>query len=279
MFCIEKPDLIFVQNPSIVLSCFSVIYGKLFKIPVVVDAHNAGVFPFGGESVLGNRIAAYLFQRASFTIVTNQALAHHIETRGGRPIVLPDPLPDMPEPHALKRLRGKHNVLFICSWADDEPYFAVIDAAKLIAKDTFIYVTGNSKGKEKRYAGSLPENVVLTGFLAEDYYIAMLHACDLVVDLTTRPDCLVCGAYEAVSAGKPLITSDSHALREYFSQGVLYTDNSSADIAEKIREGLARRMELAEAIQTLKEEKAAQWAEMMREVERNAFSQVVRFRQ
>ena len=43
------PSMLFVQNPSIVLSFVSVFFGKLLRIPVVVDAHNSGVFPFGGK--------------------------------------------------------------------------------------------------------------------------------------------------------------------------------------------------------------------------------------
>src|SRR5262245_25632217 len=44
----RRPRLLFVQNPSLVLALFAVIYGRVFCKLVVVDAHNAGLFPAEG---------------------------------------------------------------------------------------------------------------------------------------------------------------------------------------------------------------------------------------
>ncbi|MBZ0155118.1 MAG: glycosyltransferase [Alphaproteobacteria bacterium] len=264
----EKPALLFVQNPSLVLSLFGVSYGRLFGIPVVMDAHNAGVFPFEGQKGWANRLTHYLFRGAAFTIVSNDHLSDYVRQRGGRPVTLPDPLPEFGGQGGKRSLRGRVNVLFICSWAADEPYLEVIRAAELLKGDITIHITGKSRGKEGRTGRALPGNVVLTGYLSEEEFVGMLHSCDVVIDLTTREDCLVCGAYEATAAEKPLIVSDTKVLREFFCKGTLYTDNTHTNLAEKIREAVRNRERLQQEIRELKREQLADWEDRRREFER-----------
>ena len=220
-FVKERPALIFVQNPSIVLSAFAVAYGRLFRVPVVVDTHNAGVEPLDGRSAVANAITRFIQRRAALTILSNQALADTLRPVSGlAPIaILPDPIPDLEPPTSRPVLRGRTNVLFICSWADDEPFLEVIKAATLLPQDTFVYITGRSRNQEAAYGSALPENVVLTGYLTETDYVAMLFACDVVLDLTTRDHCLVCGGYEAVAAERAVILSATEALKLYFHRG------------------------------------------------------------
>jgi hypothetical protein len=273
-FVAEKPDLIFVQNPSLILSLFAVHYGLITNVPVIVDAHNAGVYPFNGTHTWANKLADYLFRKASITIVTNNALAAYVRMHGGNAEVMPDPIPEFTPPAKIKALKGKFNVLFICSWADDEPYDEVIQAARLIDKSIYVYITGNSRGKESKYAGNMPENVVLTGYLKEIDFIEMLYSCDVVMDLTTRDDCLVCGAYEAVAAEKPLIVSNSKALMEYFSCGALYTTNTSSDIATQIGNAVKIKNEMQIKINVLKKDMMNEWTNRMLRMEMHSLSRL-----
>lgn len=259
-FVKKRPDLIFVQNPSLVLAFLAVNYGLAINIPVIVDAHNAGVYPFDGMKWWGNKLATYLFRHATLTIVTNQALSEHIEQRRGKAAILPDPLPEFGQIGATKTLQGKVNVLFICSFATDEPYMEVIEAGRLLNKDIFIYITGRYKGDVDELKEILPDNVILTGFLPERDFIQLLHSVDIVIDLTTREDCLLCGAYEAVSAEKVLIVSATRALKEYFHKGTLYTQNDREDLAEQIKKAVTDKDRLTRDIMGLKKEKTAEWA-------------------
>jgi len=102
-----------------------------------------------------------------------------------------------------------------------------------------------------------PPNVVFTGFVPDEDYVGMMKACDVVVDLSTREDCLVCGAYEAVAAGRPIVLSNSPINRTYFSQGVVYTDNTPDGIAESIRCALTHRRRLEAEIRLLRTDLAA----------------------
>jgi glycosyltransferase involved in cell wall biosynthesis len=263
----ERPGVIFVQNPSLVLTGFAILYGKAFRKSVVVDAHNAGVYPFNGTRNWANRLAALFFRQASITIVTNSSLAEYVKRRGGNPIVLPDPIPALKLRGEKKPLKGEINVLYICSWASDEPYAEVIKAAGLIDPKHYIYMTGNSKGKANESKQALPGNIILTGYLSDEDFVQMLHSCDVIMDLTTRENCLVCGAYEAVAAGKPLIVSDTRALRNYFSEGVLFTRNTCEDIARQISNAATTKEVLSVQITSLKSRLECSWNRCKTELE------------
>lgn len=230
----NKPAILFVQNPSLLLAMTGIIYNKLSKRPLIIDSHNAGITPSSRilSSVL-DKLARYIIRNTPMTVVTNDALADYVKSVGGHPIVLPDPLPRLQRPDIGYPLRGKFNVVFICTWALDEPYEEVIQASEFLDNDIYIYITGNGGNKPNRFK-PLPENIVLTGFLNEDDFSSLLFNADAIMDLTTRENCLVCGAYEAISTGKPLLLSDTRALRNYFDCGAIFTKNNARDIASSI---------------------------------------------
>lgn len=244
-FLRERPTIIFVQNPSLMLAALAVHYGRWMGIPVVVDAHYAGLFPFEGRHPWANKLTARIIRMACITIVTNQNSKSYVEQIGGTGYVLTDPIPQFQHQLHLQRvLKGKYNVLFICTYAADEPYMEVIKASKDLDDEVVIYVTGKIKPKQQPLFQLAPTNLVLTDYLPEEDYIQFLHSVDVVIDLTTREDCLVCGAYEAVAAGKPLIISDTKALREVFNKGVLYTNNTAKDLASKIQHAIHNKEKL-----------------------------------
>lgn len=261
----HKPKILFVQNPSIVLTIYCLLIRNLFGYKLVVDAHNAGLFPREGKNPLLNVLARVLARRADFLIVTNANLAGIVKDWGGRPVVLPDPMP------ALEGFPGQQpggnafNIVFVCSWSSDEPYAELIEAAAQLGPDYLISITGNWSGKVARE--TIPANVRLTGFLPEPAYVQLLQRSDLVIVLTTRDDCLNCGAYEAISLEKPLILSNKQALKEYFRHGVIFTDNDSESIRENLRFGCANRENLRKEIGALKKQLLAEWEEQRAGVE------------
>ena len=265
----EKPSVVFVPNPSLILSFAVLVLCKIIKTPIVVDAHTAGIYPFEGKSRAANWLAAIMMRHADITIVTNGNLAASVTRHGGRPFVLPDPMPVFPTGAAAKGnpgLKGTSNILYVCTFSPDEPYADVIRAAALLDNNTFIYVSGNPK-KMGREAEHMPDNVIFTGYLPEDEYIRLLFAVDAVVVLTTLEDCLLCGAYEAVAAEKPLIITGTPALRSYFSRGALYTGNTPEDLADKINMALAQKDFLHGEMAVLQRQLKEQWTERKRELE------------
>ncbi len=252
-----RPRVVFCQNPSIVLASLVLALRPFLRFRVVVDAHNSGLMPYDGQHAILTRLAVVVQRRADITIVSNEGLRRSVEANGGRPFVLPDRIPDL-GPVAAPTLAGRYNILFVCSYAADEPYEAVFLAARLLPPDVVIYVTGNHR-KAGVDPTDAPLNLKMTGFVTDEEYCGLLHAVDVVMDLTSREYCLVCGAYEAVSVGRPLILSNTETNRRYFNRGCVYTDHDPESIATAIKRSLHVADMLAEDVRTLRNELAAEW--------------------
>ena len=232
---LSRPKLVFVQNPSAVLALLGVVVGRLLRVPIVVDAHNAALIPLEGTSPrLMRLVARFLVRGAALTLVTNEALAEIVRREGGAVEVLPDPFPEITCGDPYDYPDSEVSVFCVLSWADDEPFVEIMGAAAELGPNVRVYMTGSSKGRERVYGRSLPENVVLLGYVDDAEYRRRLCGADLVVVLTTRDNCLVCGAYEAVAAGRPLMLSDTEALREYFRDTAFYVKNDASSIASGI---------------------------------------------
>jgi glycosyltransferase involved in cell wall biosynthesis len=126
----------------------------------------------------------------------------------------------------------------------DEPYQAAFDACSCLEPLGFtLFVSGNY-----RRAGVEPARfpwVRFLGYVSEAQYYAYLASCAVAMDLTTLEDCLLCGAYEAVAAAKPLVISNTRALADYFGATVVLTENAPEAIAASIQRAHAQRDELA----------------------------------
>lgn len=228
----EKPDVVFAQNPSIVLAFLVVTFKRIFGYVSVVDEHNAGLFPLEGRSIFLKNIARWIVSNSDIVVVTNEPLANMCLGWGGCPVVVPDPLPSFDTKKHYTRIGNKLTLLFICSWAEDEPFYELLEAASMLDSEKYeIRITGRPpNGIEDK----CPESVTLLGFVSDEGFISELFGSDAVVVLTNRENCLNCGAYEAVSAGKPGILSNTLSLRNYFHKGFLFTDNSPKDIRRNI---------------------------------------------
>lgn len=253
----ERPGLVCCQNPSIVLCAFLVTIKKAAGFRVCVDAHNAGLFPAEGRSPHLMRLSAYIQRRSDLTLVTNRDLHGQVKRNRGRPFILQDRIPDIPRTRPAP-LKGRHNILFICSYAEDEPYHLVFEAARMLDSGVHIYVTGNCRRKNID-PGLLPANVSLTGYIPEERYVEMLNSVDATIDLTEREGCLVCGAYESVAAEKPQILSDTRALRRYFHKGAVYTPHTAQGIRDSIHALLRERERLEQEVRELKEQRSREW--------------------
>ena len=239
----EKPDLIFVQNPSMILATIVCIYSLVSSVPVVVDRHTTFLLSqkykqnpwllYKPSRIIFRLLHRFTIKNACLTIVTNEFLANIVDKLGGRSYVLPDKLPQISEVEDIQ-LAGKRNILFITSFGHDEPILAVIESInQLTAEDVYVYITGKYQKLDSDLPQKVPKNVILTGFVTEEYFMALLRAADLVIVLTTADHCMLCGCYEAVAAKKPLITSDKDEMRSYF-EGAVFVDNSPKDITKNI---------------------------------------------
>lgn len=261
----ERPDTVFCQNPSIVLTALLCFMKRLFGYYLIVDRHTNFKFnTFKSKKptwLLFHALSRYTVKTADLTIVTNIYLKELVECWGGKGFVLQDRLPVL-DHSGHRRLEGKYNFAFICTFSDDEPYEDIVSLANDISSDIHIYITGNFKKWEKYMSGSveIPTNVHLEGFLAEESYQVLINSVDALIVLTDSDYTLNCGAYEGVVLGKALVLSDTPTIRSYFSKGAVYTDFDKASIAGSIESAVLNLKQLISEVEDLKPKLERDWS-------------------
>ncbi len=258
----RRPQRLYVQNPSMVLATLACLYGKLTGRPVIVDRHTT--FRLGKKAektprvLLFNLLHRFTIKAADLTIVTNAFLAGIVRELGGRPGILPDRLPALRQSQRLE-LRAGHNILLISSFGKDEPIAEVLAAMRQLQQvGVNLFITGNDQKLPASLRTSAPDNVVFTGFMPEQQFVDMLFSVDSVMTLTTAEYCMLCGCYEGVAAGKPLITSDRQVLRDYFSDAI-FVDNTARGIGDGIREVVSNTGTWQLKTATMQARIAAEW--------------------
>ena len=261
----RRPNVIFAQNPSIILASFLCFLRTLFKYKLIIDRHSNFKLNNLRNKKLKWRLfhffSKYSVKNCEFTIVTNAHLKNLIDLWGGKGHVLQDKLPQIREPKLIF-LPYKKNIAFISSFSEDEPLMEVIEAANLINPNWGIYITGSKQSymkKNKDLFQNLPSNINLTGFIPETDYYDLIYSADLLIVMTTQEYTLTCGAYEGISLGKAIILSDTKTIKEYFCSGVLYSKPDAQSIAQKIIEGIKKSKELQAQVAILKEQLEIDW--------------------
>jgi glycosyltransferase involved in cell wall biosynthesis len=232
----KRPQILVVQNPSLVLTALCLVLRPFLRYRLVVDAHNEAVQPYVFSSGPLFWISRWCLRRANVTIVTNEALAQLVRAVGGTPFVLPDPLPAPPPAPAVTESHTGFRVVVISTFAADEPLAEILSAASRLEGVAEFSVTGNLRRLRQSLREQASSNVTFTGFLPESEYWTLLRTCDVAIDLTLKPDCLVCGAYEAVAVRRPVVLTDSAASRTWFGDAAIYVHNDADSIESALRE-------------------------------------------
>ena len=254
----RRPAVLVVQCPSLLLGIWAAVLKPLFGYRLVADLHNEAVEPINLRASWYQSAFAWIRRAADMNVVTNDALKALVEAEGGRAIVVPDKVPEL-EPSAPTSSRtNRRRVVFICTYAIDEPVHAFLEAARFLGADIDVFVTGDRRRAPADIV--VPPNVQLTGFLPEHAYAQLLADADVLVDLTSLENCLVCGAYEALALEKPLVTSDTRALRSYFRVGTVYTQHEARAIAGAIGYAIAHANRLTLEMRRLKRRLRDEWA-------------------
>ena len=247
----QKPDILFVQNPSIFLAAICCFLKPFFSYVLVVDRHSN--FKFEHRNSINPKwcifhlLSKYTLKKSDFTIVTNKYLKKYIVNQGATALVLSDKIPDL----KTKNIQVKSNpnkkrlsAFVISSFQKDEPYEEIFHAAKNHPDITFIFSGNYKKVISPREISNLPKNVVLAGFITESEYAEMLSIADFTLVFTKHEFILNCGSYESISAGKPMILSNTITIRNFFKKGAIYceelTGRGISEAITQMKENLGR---------------------------------------
>lgn len=254
-----KSEVIIVQNPSLILATIACLVKPFKKYKLIQDLHSYFIWIDHAKNLrsrLYRILSAFCVRHADISIVTNEYLATAIKERGGRGFVLQDKIPEIAISER-KELAAAHNIVFICTYSEDEPLQEVLEAVRTLDDNFHLYVTGRLP---RRYVlPSIPRNVTLTGFVPDHEYLRLLRSADALMTLTTYEYTLLCGAYEAVALSKPLIMSGTESLRDYFNRGVIFVQNERDSLAGGIREAIQNQERLSMEITELRTMLSKDW--------------------
>lgn len=252
----RRPQVVFVQDPPILASLVVWIYCWLANARLIIDSHTDALLASWWQWSMP--LHRFLSRRAICTIVTNDHLKDIVESWGARAFVLADvPTRFRYRPYPID---GGFNVAMVGSFSYDEPRRCVFQAAEKLP-DVQFYVTGSLDLSSASELAAAPPNVHFTGFLPPEDYYGLLQSAHAVMVLTTEDHTLQWGACEAVSLGRPVITSDWPFLRSYFSKGTVYVDNSAEGIQRGIVEMRREWKQLSKEVIELREERGHEWDE------------------
>jgi hypothetical protein len=224
----RRPRAVIVVAPPFVAALVTLPFARVIGARMAVDIHTGALLDRRWRWSVP--ILASVTARSLTGIVTLPSLRQLLAGRGAAALVIPDPLPP---PRAEPRPPGEEVVL-VCGWGDDEPIEAAMEAAR--GEPWRMAVTGSGRGGRRI---DPPPNVRLTGFLPDAAYADLLAGAAAVVVLTTRHDTLLSGAWEALAYRRPLVTSDTPALRATFGPEVTYVSPDAASIRDGIRRVLS----------------------------------------
>jgi len=257
-----RPSLVITMNPPVFNPFVAWLYTLLFDADLMIDCHS-GAFnhPMWRRFA---RLNGFLIRNAILCVVHNERELNLIRELGGRGVVVADL--DFRLPQGDYTVNDGFTVCLVSLYAFDEPLDAVWEAARNLPGVT-VYVTGDSRRATPALLRTKPSNVVLTGFLDPEAYGALVNNVSAVMALTTRDNTMQRGGSEAMSAGKPLVTSDSELLRSVFHKGAVFCDNAPKGIEQALIEIQERCEVLEKEMKELREERAEKYQSVVAEIE------------
>jgi len=263
----KRPKLVFVQYPSVVLCALAILLKLIFRFTLVVDAHN-GAIEASEETGFIGQLTRLIMKRSDLVIISNAGLKDKLANYSLG--ILPDRLPDISYVPFPKSFAKKPEILItlIASFAPDEPIEEVLKAHKSLSssKEVSLYVTGKRSraGELVRYEN---EQVKFVDYLSVEEFDGLIANSDLLIDLTTRDDCLVCGAYEALAVKVPIILSDTTILKETFGSAAIYSKNNAKALSEAMSLYLSDPELIRANLASGREKFQASWNKQFEEIE------------
>jgi glycosyltransferase involved in cell wall biosynthesis len=238
------PRAVIVQAPPVPAAALVLTWARVARAPVVIDTHPASFGLDGHPSHRAMRpLLASLVPRAAGCIVTTPQLGEQISRWNGRPLIVHEAPMVWSEQAQLRECSCDNRLLFVCTFAPDEPLMEVLEAARRLPAIRF-QITGDLRRLPADARRTSPRNVEWVGYLGPDEYVAALNKADVVMTLTRRAESVPRSAHEAVDALRPLVLSDWPHVSELFPYAVL-VDNDGRSIAAGIEEAFRRRDELS----------------------------------
>lgn len=259
----RRPRAVVIQSPPVPAAAIVWAWARLTGARIVLDTHPAS-FDRSWVHGLMRPLLAWLTPRVAGCIVTTPGLGEQVTRWGGRPLVVHEAPMPWSERIRVRGGSGSATVLFVCTFAPDEPLDAVLDSARRLP-DVRFQVTGDLRRLPPDTRRAAPTNIEWVGYLGPEDYVAALEHADVVISLSLRRDSVQRSAHEAVDALRPLVLSDARHMRDLFPYAV-FVSNDGPSIAAGVTEALTRREELNEQANDARALQHSRWRHQLREL-------------
>jgi hypothetical protein len=182
-----------------------------------------------------------VLRRRGLAIVTNQELKKTVQSTGCAALALHDlvevrdqDLSPFGDP-TLASLGEAGFVLVPLAYAHDEPLDELLAAARSTPDLCWVF-TGRPPATVQRSASM---NVVFPGFVSNEDFFRAISRARVVVAMTKNENTMQRAAYEALSYGRPLVTSKTRVLSEYFDGAAEVVTPTADGIVTGVRQALA----------------------------------------
>lgn len=257
----RSPAYIVLMQPPVIALWSVLPYLRRTGALLVADLHT-GVFTNPKWRWAASGVARAV-RRHGFAVVTNEALAATLRDRGAQALVLHDRIvrreldEDGPfEDQQLARSLAADFVLAPLSYDHDEPVREVLAAAAALPRVRWVF-TGRPPAWVRRAA---PPNILFAGFVSNADYWALMARTAVVLAPTRDENTMQRAGYEALSAGKALVTARTSVLAEYFDGAAVLSGPEPSDWSSAVQQALNRRRELQRSMLMLRERRIQEQA-------------------
>jgi glycosyltransferase involved in cell wall biosynthesis len=213
-------------------------YARKRHVRVAGDLHT-GVFD-DPKWTWSTKHTLRLLSRAGIAIVTNSGLAEVASRLHCPALVLHDVIEQRELDHTEHEdsslaAVGSDFAMVPFAYAHDEPVQEVLAAARRTPDITWV-LTGRAPDGVVRSASP---NVVLTGFVSNQDFFRLMSRAGVIVALTRNEYTMQRAAYEALSLGRPLVTTRTKVLADYYGDAAELVEPTADSIADGVRRALA----------------------------------------
>lgn len=250
----QKPSAVIVMQPPVVaLLAVRAAVGK--NVRICGDLHT-GTF-HDPKWKWSTNLVARLLGGSNLAIVTNESLAGKVRNQGAEALVLHDLIETYPdvdclgafEDPALRHLIGGSYALVPITYSYDEPLDELAAATHLATDISWVF-TG--RAPKVFVEACNPANTVFPGFVSRDEYLRLLGHANVLLAPTTEEETMQRAGYEAMCAGKALVTSDTAVLKDFFGESALTVSPEAERYASAVLEAAHRQAEFEKRITELR---------------------------
>lgn len=261
----DRPRLIFVTNSPPVAGLCVLSYCVLARAEYVLDTHPPSLF--GRKWRWARPFQRFTAKRARVNLVDQDRFKTLLDSWGARTLVLGNPPKTIVLPTGSESRATRAPVFtYVGTFGGDEPVDILLEAAGRLPHVTFA-VLGERRLAKRRWLESAPANVVFTGYLTKDAYWQQLALSVGVIVMTTHAHSLLGGAQDGLYLGRPLLLSDQPTLREHFTKGTLFFDNTADALTESIAQAMREQSRLEREIVELRDTRSRLWQEAFEQLQ------------